>query len=158
MEKINRIVPNAIRSGVSETTVDILKNFLEAHYHKCKEDVDFYMYLKGKIEELETRLDSNLHFKLTLLNSKYSGKIINARIKLPFATGHNKKSKYNFFNIHVGKLSNYKLGLEDPQVKVDALRKIKEFIDEKYPFRLEIIDNQDVALKCLGEEKVLFKK
>ena len=96
--------------------------------------------MKSKIEELQYRLD--FQYRLTISNSKDSGMVINAKLKLPFVQKENSKSKYPFFNIHIGKLTNYKNGIKDPQVKIDAEKKIKIFIDKKYPFNILNIDYQ----------------
>ena len=120
----------------------LLKGRLQKYYNENKEVIDDYLYMKSKLEELEYRLD--FQYKTTISNSKTSGKVINAKVKLPFARNENTKSKYPFFNVHVGKLIDYKLGLKDPQVKIDAEQKIKEFIDRKYPFSILNAENQQL--------------
>ena len=121
-----------------------IKNYLELkfdkYYKENKDTIDNYLYFKSKLEEMENRL--NFDYKLTISNSRTSGQIVNAKVKLPFAYNKDNKSKYPFFNIHVGKLSNYKEGLEDLQLKKNAEDKIKEYIDKKYPFSILNSDNQ----------------
>jgi hypothetical protein len=143
---MNKIIPSAVATGIDESTIQALQYYLSKHDNKYKEEIDFHDYLKGKIDELKSRLESNISFNLTVLNSKSSGKVINAKVKLPFAPNPSTKSNFPFFNIHIGKLSNYKLGLDDPQVQIDAIKKIKEYINEKYPFNILITDNQLVTL------------
>ncbi len=132
---------------INEELIEFLKGRLENFHKTHKPIIDEYLYAKSKIEELESRLLSNLHYKITLLNNKYSGKVINIRLILPFVKNENKSSKYPYFNLHIGKLSNYKLGLEDPQITIDIENKIKEFIAERYPFRVLVADNQLIELK-----------
>jgi hypothetical protein len=146
MGKMNKIIPTAVATGIDENTIQTLQYFLSKHHNKYNEEINFYVYLKGKIEELESRLESNISFNLTVLNSKSSGKVINAKVKLPFAPNPSTKSNFPFFNIHIGKLSNYKLGLDDPQLQIDAMTKIKEYINEKFPFTILLADNQEITL------------
>jgi len=120
--------------------VDDLKVMLDNYYNKNKEVIDNYLYMKSKIEEAEYRL--NIDYKLTISNTKTSGKIINAKVKLPFVSMEGKTSKYPFFNIHVAKLDSYKHGLKDPQVHKDAREKINTFIKKKFPFQIINADNQ----------------
>ena len=109
-------------------------------YEKNKEIIDSYLYMKSKIEELKYRL--NFEYKLTITNSRTSGMIVNAKLKLPYIQNENSKTKYPYFNIHIGKLSNYSNGLEDAQLKIDIEKKIKNFINTKYPYSILNIDNQ----------------
>jgi hypothetical protein len=138
--------PFKIRPQLSTTSIDnlFLLHFLEAgfntYFEKNKDIIEDYLYMKSKIEELQYRLD--FQYRLTISNSKDSGMVINAKLKLPFVQKENSKSKYPFFNIHIGKLSNYKNGIKDPQVKIDAEKRIKIFIDKKYPFSILNIDYQ----------------
>lgn len=119
-----------------------LMNRLEKFYNENKELIDDYQYMKLKLDELSYR--KNLQYRFTISNSKSSGKVINAKLKYPFVKKENSKSKYPFFNIHVGKLSDYKKGLDDPQLKIDAKFKIEKYIDNKFPFTIQIDDNQVV--------------
>jgi len=118
----------------------LLEGRLNKFYKENKDLIEDYQYIKSKLEELEYRL--NPQYRLTISNSKNSGKVINAKLKLPFIQKENSKSKYPFFNIHIGKLVDYKLGLDDPQLKSDALNKVKTYIDNKFPFSIINIDNQ----------------
>lgn len=118
----------------------LLEGRLNKFYKENKDLIEDYNYMKSKLEELEYRL--NPQYRLTISNSKNSGKVINAKLKLPFIQKENSKSKYPFFNIHIGKLADYKKGLEDPELKSDALKKIKIYIDNKFPFSILNIDNQ----------------
>jgi hypothetical protein len=127
-------------TSIHTSLLELLKGRLDVFYEKNKELIDDYLYMKSKLEELEYRLD--FQYKLTISNSKSSGKVINAKLKLPFSKNENNKSKYPYFNIHVGKLSEYKQGLRDPQVRVDAENKLKSFIDKKYPFSILNTDYQ----------------
>jgi hypothetical protein len=148
MEKAKKVITKSIHNKhIDEELIDYLSGRLEKFYTINKEAIDEYLYVKSKIDELKSRLPSNLHYKLTVLNSKYSGKVINVRLILPFVKNENKKSLYPYFNLHIGKLSNYKLGIDDPQVKIDVEVKIKEFINERYPFRVLLADNQEIELK-----------
>jgi len=139
--------PFNIEQGINTISLqnellEFLKVRLERFHKENKDIIDDYLYMKSKVSELESIL--NLNYKLTISNSKTSGKVINAQVKLPFARNENTKSKYPFFNLHVGKLIDYKQGLKDPQVKIDAEQKIKEFIDRKYPFSILNADNQQL--------------
>jgi len=118
----------------------LLEGRLSKFYKENKDLIEDYNYMKSKLEELEYRL--NPQYRLTISNSKNSGKVINAKLKLPFIQKENSKSKYPFFNIHIGKLADYKKGLEDPELKIDALKKVKIYIDNKFPFSILSIDNQ----------------
>ena len=71
-----------------------------------------------------------------------SGQVINAKVKFPYSTKEGAASKYPYLNVHIGKLSDFKDGINDPEVKIIALRKIKEHIDSKYPFTVLDVDNQ----------------
>jgi hypothetical protein len=115
---------------------------LNKFYNKNKDLIDDYLYIKSKLEELEYRL--NPQYRLTISNSKNSGKVINAKLKLPFIQKENSKSKYPFYNIHIGKLADYKKGLEDPELKIEAEKRIKKYIQNKFPFSILSIDNQIV--------------
>jgi len=118
----------------------LLEGRLNKFYQENKDLIEDYNYIKSKLEELEYRL--NPKYRLTITNNKNSGKVINAKLKLPFIQKENSKSKYPFFNIHIGKLADYKQGLEDPQLRIDADKKIKNYIDSKFPFSILSIDNQ----------------
>ena len=128
---------------ISSALLEYFKNNFDKFYEANKEVIENYEYLKSKIQELESRV--HLDYRLTLSNSTYSGKLINAKVKLPFAVNTNSKSKYPYFNVHVGKLSNYKNGLDDPQVKIDAEEKIEKFIDRKIPYIILNADNQPIV-------------
>ncbi len=117
-------------------------------YELNKDVIEEYFYLKEKLVELDARL--NLKYTLTITNSITSGKLVNAKLKLPFAKNPNSKSKYPYFNIHVGKLTNYKRGLKDPQLKLDAEKKLREYIDKKYPFTIQTADNQQFVFLYKG--------
>jgi hypothetical protein len=132
---------------INSELIEILNAKLGVNYSAYMHIIDKYLYEKSKIDELENRLTSNLHYKITLLNNKYSGKVINVRLILPFVKNENKNSIYPYFNLHIGKLSNYKLGLEDPQITIDVENKIKEFITQRYPFRVLVADNQEIGMK-----------
>ncbi len=123
----------------------LLEGRLNKFYNENKDRIDDYLYIKSKLEELEYRL--NPQYRLTISNNKRAGKIINASLKLPFIQKENSKSKYPFFNIHIGKLADYKQGLKDPQLKIDAEKKIKKYIDNKFPFSILSIDNQLVEYR-----------
>ena len=123
----------------------LLEVRLNKFYNENKDRIDDYLYIKSKLEELEYRL--NPQYRLTISNNKRVGKIINASLKLPFIQKENSKSKYPFFNIHIGKLADYKQGLKDPQLKIDAEKKIKKYIDNKFPFSVLSIDNQLVEYR-----------
>lgn len=137
--------PFKIPQQLNETQLHTeLKTFLEKKFEKFykenKDTIDDYLYFKSKLEEIVNRL--HFDYKLTISNSKTSGKIINAKVKLPFVEIKNKKSKYPFFNLHIGKVSNYKNGLKDSQLLIDTEKKIKEYIDKKYPFSILNSDSQ----------------
>ena len=127
-------------SSIHSELLNLLKGRFNKYYKQNKEVIEDYLYIKSKIEELEYRL--NFQYRLTISNSKSSGKVINAKLKLPFVQKENSKSKYPFFNLHIGKLSDYKLGLKEPMLKSDAEKKIKDYIDKKYPFNILSADYQ----------------
>lgn len=131
--------------SVQQQLMDYLKAKFEMYYDTQKEVIDDYLYMKSKLEELEHRIE--LQYRLTISNSKNSGKVINAKLKLPFVKNKNSTSKYPYFNIHIGKLSDYKLGLEDPLVRIDTENKLKEFIDSRYPFEIINVDYKVVIFK-----------
>ena len=120
----------------------LLEGRLNKFYKENKDLIDDYHYIKSKLEELEYRL--NPQYRLTISNSKNSGKVINAKLKLPFIQKENSKSKYPFYNVHIGKLADYKKGLEDPELKIEAEKRIKKYIQNKFPFSILSIDNQIV--------------
>jgi len=135
---LSKKIPDSINS--------VLFDFLEMrykHFYKANQDIiDDYLYMKEKLVELEARL--NLNYTLSVTNSKTSGKLVNAKLKLPYAKNTKNKSKYPYFNIHVGKLENYKKGLKDPLLLVDAEKKIMAFIDKKHPLHILGSDNQQL--------------
>jgi len=133
-------IPQDLSIKIHSQLYALLEGRLNKIYKENKDLIDDYQYMKSKLEELEYRL--NPQYRLTISNSKNSGKVINAKLKLPFIQKENSKSKYPFFNIHIGKLVDYKLGLDDPQLKSDALNKVKTYIDNKFPFSIINIDNQ----------------
>ena len=124
-----------------------IKNFLELkfdkYYKENKDTIDNYLYFKSKLEEMENRL--NLKHKLTVYNLGNSEQIVYVKVKLPFAFNKDDKSKYPFFNIYIGKLSNYKEGLEDLQLKKDVEEKIKEYVNSKYPFSIINSNNETIT-------------
>lgn len=93
-------------------------------------DINRYLYLKSKLEELEVR--KNLRIYYSISNTKTSGDVINAKIKWPYSI-EGRRSK--FFNIYVGKLSNF-TGVDDPIVKEIGKRKIKDLINREIPFEI----------------------
>jgi hypothetical protein len=127
-------------SSIHSELLNLLKGRFNKYCNENKEIIEDYLYMKSKIEELEYRLD--FHYRLSVSNSKSSGKVINAKLKLPFVQKESSKSKYPYFNLHIAKLSDYKLGLKDPLLKSDAEKKIKEYIDKKYPFSILNADYQ----------------
>ena len=135
-------IPDDSNNSIHSQLYALLEGRLNKFYKENKDLIDDYLYIKSKLAELEYRL--NPQYRLTISNSKNSGKVINAKLKLPFIQKENSKSKYPFFNIHIGKLADYKLGLEDPQLNIDALIKVKIYIDNKFPFSILNIDNQIV--------------
>jgi hypothetical protein len=145
MDNIKKVITSSIQNRSIDSQLLAYLNGRLARYHNAnKEIIDEYLYAKAKIDELENRLISNLHYKITLLNNKYSGKVVNVRLILPFVKNENKNSIYPYFNLHIGKLSNYKLGLEDPQLTLDVESKIKDFISQRYPYRVKVAENQEI--------------
>ena len=124
-------------------SLDILETCFETFYKENKGVIDDYNYMKSKIEELNER--KNIKYKLYILNNKTSGKVINARIKLSKTEGGNAKN--TFYNIHIGRLDQYKKGLKDPLIDKEVSLKIKEFLDLKFPAYFYDIYNQLVKLK-----------
>jgi hypothetical protein len=133
-------IPNDSNNKIHSQLYALLEGRLSKFYNENKDLLDDYQYIKSKLEELEYRL--NPQYSLTISNNKNSGKVVNAKLNLPFMKKENSKSKYPFFNIHIGKLAKYKKGLKDPQLKIDAEIKIKKYIDNKFPFSILNIDNQ----------------
>lgn len=127
-------------NGIHSEILNLLKGRFEKFYQSNKEVIDDYFYMKSKLEELEYRL--NLDYKLNILNSKTSGQVINAKVKFPYTTNEGNKPNYPYINVHIGNLSNFKDGLNDPEVKIIALRKIKKYIDSKHPLVILDSDNQ----------------
>ena len=130
-------------NGIHSQLLYLLKGRFEKFYQSNKEVIDDYFYMKSKLEELEYRL--NLDYKLSILNSKSSGQVINAKVKFPYIANEGNKPNYPYINVHIGKLSNFKGGLNDPEVEIIALRKIKEYIDSKYP--LVILDSENQPIR-----------
>lgn len=124
-------------------SLDILETCFETYYKENKMIIDDYLYMKAKIEEFNER--KNIKYKLYILNNKTSGKVINAKIKLSNIEGSNAKN--TFFNIHIGRLDQYKKGLKDPLIDKEVRLKIKAFLDLKFPAILYDIENQLVTLK-----------
>ena len=138
-------IPQDLSNKIHSQLYELLEGRFNKFYKQNKDLIEDYQYIKSKLEELEYRL--NPQYRLTITNNKNSGKVINAKLKLPFIQKENSKSKYPFFNIHIGKLADYKEGLEDPQLRSDALKKVKLFIDTKFPFSILSIDNQLVEYR-----------
>jgi hypothetical protein len=131
-------------SGIYSELLNLLKGRLNRFYESNKDVIDDYLYMKNKLEELDYRL--NFHYKLNILNSKTSGQVINAKVKFPYISKEVEKSKYPYLNVHIGKLSDFKGGLNDPEVKIVATKKIKEYIDSKHPFSIVNAENQLMTL------------
>lgn len=139
------------RRKIDSELINLFESEFENYIKKNKEVIQTYLYLKSKIEELKNRVI--LHYKLGILNSKSSGKTINAKLRLPFKKEIKGKEKASFINIHIGILSNYKEGLIDAQLKIDAEEKIKEYLDKKFPFTFLDADNQQVIIEYTGIRK-----
>ena len=135
-------IPPSGALSIQTQLYEFLEAKLNLYYKQNKDLIEDYQYIKSKLEELEYRL--NPHYRLTISNSKNSGKVINAKLKLPFIQKENSKSKYPFYNIHIGKLADYKKGLEDPELKIEAEKRVKKYIQNKFPFSILSIDNQIV--------------
>lgn len=134
--------------SIHSELLNLLRGRLKRFYESNKDVIDDYLYMKSKLEELEYRL--NIHYKLNILNSKSSGQVINAKVKFPYISREGEKSKYPYLNVHIGKLSDFKGGLKDPEVKIAALKKIKEYIDSKYPFTVLNTENQTITFFFSG--------
>ena len=135
-------IPPSGALSIQTQLYEYLEAKLNSYYKQNKDLIEDYQYIKSKLEELEYRL--NPQYRLTISNSKNSGKVINAKLKLPFIQKENSKSKYPFYNVHIGKLADYKKGLEDPELKIEAEKRIKKYIQNKFPFSILSIDNQIV--------------
>ena len=135
-------IPPSGALSIQTQLYEFLEAKLNLYYKQNKDLIEDYQYIKSKLEELEYRL--NPQYRLTISNSKNSGKVINAKLKLPFIQKENSKSKYPFYNIHIGKLADYKKGLEDPELKIEAEKRIKKYIQNKFPFSILSIDNHIV--------------
>jgi len=135
-------IPPSRALSIQTQLYEYLEAKLNLYYKQNKDLIEDYQYIKSKLEELEYRL--NPQYRLTISNSKNSGKVINAKLKLPFIQKENSKSKYPFYNIHIGKLADYKKGLEDPELKIEAEKRVKKYIQNKFPFSILSIDNQIV--------------
>ena len=123
--------------------IDLFESRLKKYHQENKEVIDYYLYWTNKIIELKERLSPT--YKLNILNSKTSGKIVNAKVKWLFA--ENENTNYPYFNVHIGKLENYKKGLNDPQLLKDAKNKVVKFINTKFPPVIIDADNQAIKLK-----------
>jgi hypothetical protein len=124
---------------------------LEIFYQENKEIIDGYLQFKEAIEELNNRV--NPHYKLTILNSKTSGKILNAKLRLPFKVVMKNKKKVSYTNIHIGKLSNYPNGIKDQKAIEDGQKKVKKYLDQKFPFTFLDADNQPITIYFPEGEK-----
>ena len=102
-------IPPSGALSIQTQLYEYLEAKLNSYYKQNKDLIEDYQYIKSKLEELEYRL--NPQYRLTISNSKNSGKVINAKLKLPFIQKESSKSKYPFYNIHIGKLADYKKGL-----------------------------------------------
>jgi hypothetical protein len=148
MESRFKLPSEIIDMSINSQLLAYIEMRFNRFYELNKDVIEEYFYLKEKLVELDARL--NLKYTLTITNSITSGKLVNAKLKLPFAKNPNSKSKYPYFNIHVGKLTNYKRGLKDPQLKLDAEKKLREYIDKKYPFTIQTADNQQFVFLYKG--------
>ena len=137
-------IPVELSEGnIHSELLNLFKGRLNRFYESNKDVIDDYLYMQSKLEELEYRL--NLNYKLNILNSKTSGQVINAKVKFPYISRETGKLKYPYLNVHIGKLSDFKGGINDPEVKISALKKIKEYIDSKYPFTVLSAENQTLT-------------
>ena len=75
---------------------------------------------------------------INVLNNKVSGKVVNAKLKWKI----NQSAKASYYNIHIGKLSEYKKGLTDKQLVIDAKTKVDLFIASKLEIELKDTNNQ----------------
>ena len=140
------------RLCISEELRTHLQKELDNYFEENKEVIENYYRLKSAIEELDNRI--HLQYKFTILNSKSSGKILNAKLRLPFKVETKGKKRVSYLNVHIGKLSNYEQGISDPKAFTDAEEKIKMYLDKKFPFIILIADNQPITIGyCNGEKE-----
>ena len=143
-KKIKKLIEVGSISLLDNTLIPYFEAMLNAHYNdsKNKEIIDSYLGLKQIINTLNKRLD--LHYTLSVTSDRGFGDFITAKVKWE-QEGVTKK--YPYYNVHIGPMKNYEQGLNDPELKIDADRKVREYINKKFPITIRNIDGELINLK-----------
>ena len=91
---------------------------------------------------LNKRLD--LHYTLSVSSDRGYGEFVVAKVKWE---QEGVKKKYPYYNVQIGYLKNFKKGLKDPQLILEADIKVKEFINKKFPIEIKNIDGEILKIK-----------
>jgi len=143
-KKVKDLIEVGNSSLLDNSIIPFIQNWMDAHYNKSKnkEIIDTYLCFEDIINTLKKRLD--LHYTFTVSTDRGFGEFIIAKVKWE-QEGVNKK--YPYYSVHIGPMKNYKKGLKDPELKYDADRKVKEYINNKFPITIKNLDGEVLVLK-----------
>jgi len=143
-KRIKDLIEVGSSSFLDNSIIPFIQNWMDAHYNnlKHKEIIDTYLTYRDIINELKKRLD--LHYTLSVSSDRGFGEFIIAKIKWE---QEGVKKKYPYYSVHIGPMKNYSKGLKDPELKYDADKKVKEFINNKFPIAIKNLDGEILFLK-----------
>lgn len=143
-KRIKEVLAVGNSSILEDAIIPSIQNWMDAHYNdpKHKEIIDTHLGYRDIINTLNKRVD--LHYTLSVSSDRGFGEFIIAKVKWE-QEGVNKK--YPYYSVHIGPLKNYKKGLNDPELKYEADKKVKEFINNKFPITIKNLDGEILFLK-----------
>jgi hypothetical protein len=143
-KEIKRLIELATPSSLEVHILPFIQSFMDSHYNnaKHKEIIDTYLSYRDMINTLNKRLD--LHYTLSVSSDRGYGEFVVAKVKWE---QEGVKKKYPYYNVQIGYLKNFKKGLKDPQLILEADIKVKEFINKKFPIEIMNIDGEILKIK-----------
>jgi len=143
-KEIKRLIELATPSSLELHIIPFIQSFMDSHYNnpKHKEIIDTYLSYSDIINTLNKRLD--LHYTLSVSSDRGYGDFVVAKVKWE---QDGIKKKYPYYNVQIAYLKNFKKGLQDPQLLLEADKKVKEFINKKFPIVLKNIDGEILTIK-----------
>lgn len=143
-KRIKELLAVGNSSILEDAIIPSIQNWMDAHYNdpKHKEIIDTYLGYRDIINTLNKRLD--LHYTLSVSSDRGYGEFVVAKVKWE---QEGVKKKYPYYNVQIGYLKNFKKGLKDPQLILEADIKVKEFINKKFPIEIKNIDGEILKIK-----------
>jgi hypothetical protein len=141
-EKIKGIINGTSISGLGIIIpfIESLKNQL---YNENKNIIDNYNSITDMLILMEERV-KKIQYTLHISKDRGYGEFACAKVK--FGKFNEETKKYPFYNVHIAKISYYKKGLEDEQLKIDAEKKIKDFVNKKFPLIIKTLDGFNIEI------------